>query len=234
MVSLHFSTSPRNTDKMKRHHFPHFPGNRAHGAAMALKKKSGWWHASNADDLDQYLLRHVLGCRVSGAIVSNRNKGSRHPAHTQPTRHPAHQRAMSNRRTLMTLVKTLTGIVLLVACLGCTKSSPPVAPDLKMESDVLGIERDHDLKKTDEKYKGKTLEVSGRINRIETIDSGPSEKRGIFVTVRHQIRFRFPDSEKATVAKLQVGDIITVQGVYTVDDRQAMWLDQCRLVSTTR
>jgi hypothetical protein len=31
------------------------------GGAMALKKKGEWWHASTAEDLDQYLLRHVLG-----------------------------------------------------------------------------------------------------------------------------------------------------------------------------
>jgi hypothetical protein len=33
---------------------------------MALKKKGDWWHAATAADLDQYLLRHVLGRHCRG------------------------------------------------------------------------------------------------------------------------------------------------------------------------
>jgi hypothetical protein len=33
---------------------------------MTLKKKGDWWHASSADDLDQYLLRHVLRWHCRG------------------------------------------------------------------------------------------------------------------------------------------------------------------------
>ncbi|CEF49297.1 unnamed protein product [uncultured bacterium] len=33
---------------------------------MALKKKGNWWHASTAEYLDQYLLRHVLGRHCHG------------------------------------------------------------------------------------------------------------------------------------------------------------------------
>ncbi len=33
---------------------------------MALKKKGDWWHAATAVDLDQFLLRHVLGRHCRG------------------------------------------------------------------------------------------------------------------------------------------------------------------------
>jgi hypothetical protein len=33
---------------------------------MTLKNKGGWWHASTAADLDQYLLRYVLGKHCRG------------------------------------------------------------------------------------------------------------------------------------------------------------------------
>jgi hypothetical protein len=35
---------------------------------MPLKKKGKWWHATTAADLDEYLLRYVLGkhCRQGG------------------------------------------------------------------------------------------------------------------------------------------------------------------------
>src|SRR5687768_6818704 len=41
-------------------------GGRGRGRAMALKKKGDWWHASAAADVDQYLLRHVLGRHCRG------------------------------------------------------------------------------------------------------------------------------------------------------------------------
>jgi hypothetical protein len=33
---------------------------------MGLKKKGSWWHATTAADLDQYLLRYVLGRHCKG------------------------------------------------------------------------------------------------------------------------------------------------------------------------
>ena len=36
------------------------------GALMSLKKKGDWWYASTAEDLDRYLLRHVLGRHCNG------------------------------------------------------------------------------------------------------------------------------------------------------------------------
>jgi hypothetical protein len=134
----------------------------------------------------------------------------------------------------MGIFKTIAFCVLLGICLGCSKNRPVANPDFKMESDVLGMERDSNLKQANEKYQGKMLEVTGRINRIETIDKGKPEMRGIFLTVRRQIRFRFADSDKAEIDKLKTGDIVTVQGVYTVVGNNDMYLDKCVVVSTTK
>jgi hypothetical protein len=127
---------------------------------------------------------------------------------------------------------------LVAGLVGCSGDGGAVKPDFTMASADLGGEHDRHPKETDNKYKGKTVELSGRVIRVETVGENKNklpEERGLFVTISHQIQCRFPESEKSTVSKLQQGDTVSIVGVYqVVQSKNYMYLDNCRLRPTAK
>jgi len=126
-------------------------------------------------------------------------------------------------------------LVLLLSVVGCSGKgngwAPAAKPDFVMSSTDLGGELDRNPKGTDAKYRGKRLELNGRVIRVETFgDKKPPEERGLFVTISHEVNCRFPESERAEVAKLRQGDIVTIVGVYhVIESKNYPILDDCRL-----
>jgi hypothetical protein len=130
-------------------------------------------------------------------------------------------------------IRTVVLAALLGGLAGCSGDGAAVKPDFTMASADLGGEHDRHPRETDNKYKGKTMELSGRVIRVETVGESKNklpEERGLFVTLSHQIQCRFPDSEKSAVSKLQQGDTVSIVGVYhVVESKNYMYLDNCRL-----
>jgi hypothetical protein len=126
-------------------------------------------------------------------------------------------------------------VVLFVSLVGCTgkgdKGGPAAKPDFSMSCEDLGGERDRFPKQTDEKYLGKTIELTGRFHLVETrTNKSEPEENGLFIMMSHSTNCRFPDGQKATLSKLREGDVITIVGVYrVVKAKNSMYLDNCRL-----
>jgi hypothetical protein len=142
----------------------------------------------------------------------------------------------------MRFIPTGVLIVMFAALAGCTGKDDRKGPgadakaDFSMSCEELGGEHDRHPKETDQKYLGKTIELTGRFHLVETrTNKSVPEENGLFVMMSHTTNCRFPDSEKAALSKLKEGDVITVVGVYrVVEAKNYMYLDNCRLRPTAK
>ena len=110
---------------------------------------------------------------------------------------------------------------LLLVALGCNSgreqantSAPPPGPPMPVKADDLIKAYKANEIAADEKYRGKLLEVAGKVSDISDtlgslqVDLGISTKDFEMVTVKCS----FPDSERPKIAKLQKGNTATFLG----------------------